>query len=55
MGEFRIWIHGLILGVCLGISIGISIGINQHKNLDIKHNVAYYDAKTAEFKWKDCK
>ena len=53
MEEFITWILGIILGVCLGISIGISIGINQHKNLDIKHNVAYYDAKTAEFKWKN--
>ena len=49
MGEFMIWIHGIILGVCLGISIGISIGINQHKNLDAKHNVEYYHAKIQYF------
>ena len=51
MGE----IIACIFGIMLGISIGMNISIVQYQNLAIKHNVAYYDAKTSEFKWKDCK
>jgi len=46
---------GLGLGFCIGLLVMLIISLGQEPNWQreaIEHGAAYYDSKTAEFKWK---
>ena len=42
----------LIVAMTIGIIIGNIIATNRMKNEAVKHNAAYFDSKTAKFKWR---